>query len=135
MVYNIQWQNQIILKNLPVANVTRSIFVIWTPSATSNSIHILIAFGRIFSKINPSSKHATYVGVSLIKTFVNDGIHKWGAYEKGSKILKIQYTEIFFFFCTFFLHIQGNQPPEAVTSDLLSQFAKYKGQQLISVHF
>jgi len=62
-----------------MTNITRSVFVNWTSSATSNPIHILIAFGRIFSKINPSSKHATYISVSFIKAFVNDCIHKWGA--------------------------------------------------------
>lgn len=55
--------------------------------------------------------------------------------RKEVKILKIQYTEIFvtiqpsipnlfFFFGTFFLHTQGNQSPEVLTSDLLSQFAR-----------
>lgn len=77
--HNIQKQIQILSRDLPVANIARSIFVNWTPSSTSNSIHILIAFGRIFSKINPSSKHAAYIGMSLIKAFVNDCIHKRGA--------------------------------------------------------
>lgn len=77
--HNIQKQNQILSRDLPVANIARSIFVNWTSSSTTNSIHILIAFGRIFSKINPSSKHAAYIGMSLIKAFVNDCIHKRGA--------------------------------------------------------
>lgn len=60
----------------PVTNVTRSVFVNWTSSATSNPIHILIAFGRVLSKIDPSSKHAPYVGVPLIKALMDDRIHK-----------------------------------------------------------
>lgn len=61
---------------LPVANVTRSVFVNWTPSTSSNSIYILIAFGRVFSKINPSSEHATYIGMPFIEAFMDNCIHK-----------------------------------------------------------
>lgn len=61
---------------LPVANVTRSVFMYWTPSTSSNSIYILIAFGRVFSKIDPSSKHASYVGMPFIKAFMDNCIHK-----------------------------------------------------------
>ena len=61
---------------LPVADVTRSVFMYWTSSTSSNSIYILIAFGRVFSKIDPSSKHATYVGMPFIKALMDNRIHK-----------------------------------------------------------
>lgn len=73
-----------------MADITRPIFVNWTTSTTTNSIHILVAFGRIFSEINSSSKHSTYIGMSLIKSFMNNCI-----YERGAcKYIKIESNDI-----------------------------------------
>lgn len=59
-----------------MADVTGPIFVNGATCATTNTIDILVAFGRIFSKINSCSKHSSYVGMPLIKAFMNNCIHK-----------------------------------------------------------
>ena len=39
----------------------------WTTGAAVYSVHVLIAFGRVFSEINPGSKHTADIGVPFIK--------------------------------------------------------------------
>lgn len=46
------------------------------------AIHILVALGRILSKINTCSKHSTNVGMSLIEAFVYNGIDKGRAMKQ-----------------------------------------------------
>lgn len=60
----------------PVTYITRAIFVRGTACSSANSIHILVAFGGVFSKINPGTKHSSYVCMSLIKPFMNNGINE-----------------------------------------------------------
>lgn len=69
-------------QKLPVAQVAGSVFVCWAASASTNAVDVLIAFWGVLCKIDTCSKHPSYVGVTLIKAFVNDGIDKRGACKK-----------------------------------------------------
>ena len=59
-----------------MANVTGSVLMYGASSASSNAIDVLITFGRVFSKINARSKHASNVGMPFIKSFLDYGIDK-----------------------------------------------------------
>ena len=50
-----------------------------------NKIYLFIHLARMFGKINTGSKHSSYVGVSLIKTFLDYRLNK----------RKIGYSEYF----------------------------------------
>lgn len=60
----------------PVTYITWPIFVCGAACTSSNSINILVAFRGVFSKINPSTKHSSYVCMSFIKSFMNNGINE-----------------------------------------------------------
>lgn len=45
-----------------------------TPRPSTNPVHILVAFGRVFCEIDPRTKHAADVGMSLVKALMNDCI-------------------------------------------------------------
>lgn len=60
----------------PVTYITWPIFVRGAACSSSNPINILVAFRGVFSKINPSTKHSSYVCMSLIKPFMNNGINE-----------------------------------------------------------
>lgn len=60
----------------PVTYITRPIFVCGAACSSSNPINILVTFRGVFSKINPSTKHSSYVCMSLIKPFMNNGINE-----------------------------------------------------------
>lgn len=61
---------------LPVADVTGPVFVCGTASSSPYSVHILVAFWGVLSKVNSSSKHSSNVCMPFIKSFVNDSINK-----------------------------------------------------------
>lgn len=61
----------------PLTHVARPVLVKRASSASSYSIHILVTLGGILSKVDPSSKHSSNVGVPLIEAFVDDGVYKW----------------------------------------------------------
>lgn len=61
-----------------MAQVTGPVFVRWAACATTDAVHILIAFGGILSKVDPGSKHPSYVSVALIKAFVDNGVDERG---------------------------------------------------------
>lgn len=58
----------------PVAHVAGAVFVGGTSCASTNPIHVLVAFRGVLSKIDPSAKHAADVGMSLVKALMDDGI-------------------------------------------------------------
>lgn len=57
-----------------MAHVAGAVFVGGTSRASTNPIHVLIAFGGVLSKINAGTKHAANVGVALIKALMDDGV-------------------------------------------------------------
>lgn len=48
-----------------------------TPSASSYTIHILVTLRGVLGEVDPSSEHASDVGVSLVEAFVDDGVYEW----------------------------------------------------------
>lgn len=69
-----------------MAHVAGAVFVGGTSCASTNPIHVLVAFGRVLSKIDPGAKHAADVGVSLVKALVDDGIDERRTWQE--KFLK-----------------------------------------------
>ena len=56
-----------------MANVTGFVLMY---GASVNAMDVLITFGRVFSKINARSKHASNIGMPFIETFLHNGIDK-----------------------------------------------------------
>ena len=84
------------MRYIPMTNITRSVFMQWTTGASSNSIDILVAFWRMFRKINARTKHASDISMSFVKSFLYYGIYKWRSVKKHPFI-----TLIVIFFCNF----------------------------------
>lgn len=57
-----------------MAHVAGAVFVGRTSCASTNPVHVLVAFGGVLSKIDPGAKHAADVGVSLVKALMDDGV-------------------------------------------------------------
>lgn len=62
----------------PVTQVAGPVFVRRAACASADAVHILIAFGGVLSKVDPCPKHPSYVGVALIKAFMDDGVDERG---------------------------------------------------------
>lgn len=73
----------------PLTHVTWPVLVKRTPSATSYTIHILVTLGGVLGEVDPSPEHASYVGVSLVETFVDDGVDEWRTYRIKDKLWSI----------------------------------------------
>lgn len=64
-----------------------------TACASTNPIHVLVAFRRVLSKIDASAKHASNVGVTLVKALVDDGVDEGRTWhEKCFKVRKKFHT-------------------------------------------
>ena len=72
-----------------MANVARSVFMQRASGSPSNTVNVLVTFGRMFSKINASSKHSPNISVPLIKSFLHNGIYKRRSMKKHSFIALI----------------------------------------------
>lgn len=57
-----------------MAHVARAVFVGGASCASTNPVHVLVAFGGVLGKIDPGAKHAADVGMSLVKALVDDGV-------------------------------------------------------------
>jgi len=67
-----------------VAHVAGAVFVGGTSRASTNPVHVLVAFGRVLGEIDPSAKHAADVCVPLVEALVDDGVDEGGTWqEKG----------------------------------------------------
>lgn len=63
--------------NIPVTDITRAVFMCRAARPTSDPIDVLVAFGGILCKVDPSPEHSPYVSVPLVKAFVDDGVDEW----------------------------------------------------------
>lgn len=81
ITYNKQRRNKSILSS-PRTEITGFVFVRWTTNATSHSIHVLITFRAVLSKVNASTEHASDVSVTLIETLLHDCVYEWAAMEQ-----------------------------------------------------
>ena len=52
LVYRQELQKHMMSHRLPLADIAGFVFVSWAACATSNTIHILIALGGVFSKVD-----------------------------------------------------------------------------------
>lgn len=50
--------------------------------ASTNPVHVLVAFRGVLSKIDPSAKHAADVGMSLVEALVDDGVDEGRTLQK-----------------------------------------------------
>lgn len=57
---------------LPVAHIAGAVFVRRTSRSSTNPINILVAFGGVLCKIDPRTKHAANVSVTLVKALMDD---------------------------------------------------------------
>lgn len=55
-------------------------------SAPTDAVHVLVAFGRVLSKIDASAKHAADVGVALVEAFMNDGVDEGRTWRKRHSV-------------------------------------------------
>lgn len=62
---------------VPVTDVTGAVFMCGAARPSSDAVHILVAFRGVLCKVDPCPKHPPYVGVPLIKPFMDDGVDEW----------------------------------------------------------
>lgn len=92
-------------QHLSVAHVAGAVFVGGTSSASTNPVHVLVAFRRVLSKVDASTEHATNVGVALVETFVDDGVDEWRTMKEHPFIVMVV-----IFICDFFLPVRVSLP-------------------------
>ena len=63
-------------QKLPVAHVTGAILVGGASGATTNAVDVLIAFGRIFRKVDACTEHPADIGVPLVESLLHDGVNE-----------------------------------------------------------
>ena len=79
---------------LPVAQVAGAVFVRWAACASTDSVDVLIALWGVLCEVDPCSKHSSYVGMALIKPFVDDGVDEWGTFrEDVTSVAEWSYTQ------------------------------------------
>lgn len=54
--------------------------------ASTDTVHVLVAFGRVLSKVDAGTKHAADVGVALVEAFVNDGVDEGRTWRKRHSV-------------------------------------------------
>ena len=52
--------------------------------AAADPVHVLVAFGRVLSKVDPGAEHAADVGVTLVEAFMNDGVDEGRTWREGT---------------------------------------------------
>lgn len=57
-----------------MADVAGAVFVQRAAGPASDPVHVLVALGRVLSKVNPGAEHPANVGVALVEAFVDDGV-------------------------------------------------------------
>ena len=94
-----------------MTRVTRSVFVLRTPIATSDTVNVLIALkiiiilmmmtmmatlhcnlshlAAVFRKVNASSKHSTNVSMTLVKSFLDDCLEMFGKQNVEWRVAKL----------------------------------------------
>lgn len=68
-----------------MAQVAGPVFVRGATRASADAVDILIALWGVLCKIDPGSKHSSYVSVALIEAFVNDGVDERRPWEETGR--------------------------------------------------
>lgn len=63
-------------QQLPVTAIAAPVLMLGAASAPSYAIHILVRLAGVLSKVNPCSKHPSYVGMALVKTLLCYGLNE-----------------------------------------------------------
>lgn len=71
-----------------MAHIAGAVFVRGAPRAPADPVHILIAFGGVFGKIDSGAEHAADVGVTLVEALVDDGVDEGRTCREGDKARK-----------------------------------------------
>jgi hypothetical protein len=53
--------------------------------SSSDTVHILVALGRVLCEVDPGAEHAPDVGVALVKALVDDGVDKRRTCGSGNR--------------------------------------------------
>lgn len=54
-----------------------------TSCASTDPVHVLVAFGGVLGKIDPGAEHAPDVGVPLVEALVDDGVDEGRTWQKN----------------------------------------------------
>ena len=73
-----------------MTHVAGAVFVGGTSCASTNPVHVLVAFGGVLCKIDPGAEHAADVGVALVKALMNDGVDEGRAWRENEKLICIK---------------------------------------------
>ena len=68
-----------------MTDVAGAVFVGGASRASTNPVHVLVAFRGVLSKIDPGAKHAADVGMSLVEALVDDGVDEGRTWQKEKK--------------------------------------------------
>lgn len=84
--------------SLPMAQIAGAVFVCRAAGSSTDAVNVLVAFGGVLRKVDPSAKHSTDVSMSFVKAFVDDGIYKRRSYKtkktdlSPSTLIKMPYV-------------------------------------------
>ena len=74
---------------LPVTAIAAPVLMLRAAGAPSYPIHILVRLARVLSKVDSCTEHPTYVGMTLIKSLLCNGLNT--NYVNNFKISIIPY--------------------------------------------
>jgi hypothetical protein len=76
-------------QQMSVADVTGSVFVGGTSGAAPDSVHVLIAFGRVLPEIDPSPEHPPDIGVPFVEPLLYYCVNEGRSVEEHSFVALI----------------------------------------------
>lgn len=65
-----------------MTHVAGAVFVSGTPRSSTDPVDVLVAFRGVLCEVDPRPKHAADVGVSFVKTLMDDRVDEgrtWGS--------------------------------------------------------
>ena len=81
-----------------------------TSCASTNPVHVLVAFGGVLCKIDPGAEHAADVGVALVKALMNDGVDEGTSVEEHPFVWTSAGVAARVFFSNFLLAVVVSLP-------------------------
>ena len=52
---------------------------------STNTVHVLVALGRVLGEVDPGAEHASYVGMALVEALVDDGVDERRTWGMGNR--------------------------------------------------
>lgn len=66
-----------------------------TSCASTNPIHVLVAFGGVLCKIDPGAKHAADVGVAFVEALMNDGVDEGRTWQENETLVNVRKDHLY----------------------------------------